>query len=248
MFPLYDDNPHGQRPWVTYCLIGICVVVFLMQTGQGARTAQEMVIAFGFIPARVFTPADLPPEFAIIPGWATLISSMFMHGGWMHLGGNMLYLWIFGDNVEVAMGRLRFLAFYLLTGIAAALCHAVLDPGSRIPLVGASGAISGVLGAYILLFPRASVQVLMFPLGFVSVPAVIVLAVWFGLQLFNGFGSDSSGGGVAFWAHVGGFIAGVVLVTLFKKRDVRLFARGHHKPFEIERRGPKDGPWGPRPD
>ncbi len=248
MFPLYDDNPHNQCPYITYVLIAICVIVFCIQLSQPGQAGQELVISFGFIPARLFTAADLPPDMRLVPAWTTLVTSMFMHGGFMHLAGNMLYLWIFGDNVEVAMGRVRFIIFYLLTGLAAVLSHAFLDTGSQVPLIGASGAISGVLGAYILLFPRASVQVLMFPLGLVSVPAVVVLAVWFGLQLFSGFATPSAGGGVAFWAHVGGFVAGVLLVPFLKKRDVRLFAAGHHKPFEVERRDFRDGPWGRRPD
>jgi membrane associated rhomboid family serine protease len=156
----------------------------------------------------------------------------------------MLYLWIFGDNIEDSMGHGRFAAFYLLCGVAAALAQGFVDPTSEIPMVGASGAISGVLGGYILLHPGATVRVLLF-LGFfvtiAHVPALIVLGVWFLLQLLSGFATPTAGGGVAFWAHIGGFVAGLALISIFKRRDVPVLEKPHHRPFQIERRR---GPWG----
>ena len=246
MFPLFDDNPHGGRSYVTWAIIAVCVLVYGWQAGLNEQDGQEAVYVFGMIPAVLFNSLQLPEEIAVVPAWATLLTSMFMHGGFMHLAGNMLYLWIFGDNVEEALGRGRFLLFYLLCGVAAALTQALLDPGSKIPMVGASGAISGVLGAYFLLFPRANVKVLMFPFGLVFVPALIVLGLWFLFQLLDGLRSPSGEGGVAFWAHVGGFVAGMVLLPLFKPGHIRYFARGHHRPFSFKKRDPADGPWGRR--
>ena len=156
----------------------------------------------------------------------------------------MLYLWIFGDNIEDSMGHVRFLVFYLLCGTAAALAQGFVDPASAIPMVGASGAISGVLGGYILLHPRATVRVLIFLGLFITVahvPAMIVLGIWFLLQLVSGFATPAEGGGVAFWAHIGGFVAGFLLISLFKRRYIHILEKPHHKPFEIERRR---GPWG----
>jgi membrane associated rhomboid family serine protease len=169
---------------------------------------------------------------------------MFMHGGWLHLGFNMLFLWIFGDNVEDSMGHGRYLVFYLLCGTAAALAQALVNPDSTIPMVGASGAISGVLGAYLLLHPNATVRTVVFLGVFVTMmhlPALVVLGLWFLMQLANAALSSSGAPGVAFWAHVGGFIAGMALVPLFKKRGVVLFQPSRYRPFQIERRR---GPWG----
>jgi len=248
MFPLYDDNPHPHRPYVTWLIMGLCVAVFVVQLGLSGQSATKMMYALGFVPALLFEGKILPSDVALVPPWATLFTATFLHGGVMHLAGNMLYLWIFGDNIEVSMGRFRFLVFYLLTGAIAALCHGLLDTGSEIPMIGASGAISGVLGAYVMLFPRANIQVLTFPFGLVGVPAVVVLGIWFGLQLVDGLMSDSSGGGVAFWAHIGGFVAGVVLVPFFKRRSVPLFAARHSRAFAVEKRDFRQGPWGRRPD
>lgn len=249
MFPLFDDNPHDHKPVVTWLLIAACVGVWLWQASLPAEAARAAFYTLGMVPALLFTDTALPDGVAIVPAWTTLVTSMFMHGGFMHLAGNMLYLWIFGDNTEVALGRVRFLVFYLLCGIAAALTQAFLDVRSEIPMVGASGAISGVLGAYLLLFPRANVRVLMFPFGLVAVPAVIVLGLWFGVQSYSGMSAPAGEGGVAFWAHVGGFVAGMVLLPFFKPAGVRYFARGHDQPFrKVHRkpRDPRDGPWGRR--
>jgi len=243
MFPLSDDNPRELMPVVTWSLIGACVVVFLWQLSYGGPEGL-VVFAYGMIPARVFGHAELADGIATVPAWLTVITSMFMHGGWLHLGGNMLYLWIFGDNVEDSMGHARFLVFYLLCGIAAAMTQGLIDPTSTIPMVGASGAISGVLGAYILLHPQATVRTLVF-LGFfvtiVHVPALIVLGVWFLLQFVSAAGSSTDAPGVAFWAHVGGFIAGMVLVPFFRRREVGLLQGPRSRAFELERRR---GPWG----
>ena len=219
MIPLRDDNPSSITPAVSWVLIATCVLVFLWQVSLGPRDGQVAVYALGVIPAILFEGARLPPELVMAPPVATVFTSMFLHGGWMHLIGNMLYLWIFGDNV----------VFYFLCGVAAVLAQALPDTGSQVPMIGASGAISGVLGAYLLLFPHARVLVLI-PLGFFTqilhLRAGIVLGFWFALQLFNSLVTPSGGGGVAFGAHIGGFVAGLALIPLFKRRNVRLLHPG----------------------
>ena len=226
MIPLKDDNPSRIRPVVTYALIGLCVLVFLWQVALGPEGGQRAVYALGVIPAVLLGDAQLPPDLAIVGPWTTVFTSMFMHGGWMHLIGNMLYLWIFGDNVEDSMGHVRFIIFYLLCGVAAVFAQALPEPTSQVPMIGASGAISGVLGGYLLLFPHARVLVAI-PLGFVMqmtrLPALWVLLLWFGLQLLSNVLQGGAGAGVAFRAHIGGFVAGMALVAIFKRRDVRLW-------------------------
>ncbi len=226
MIPLKDDNPTRTTPFVNWTLMGLCVVVFLWQLGLGPRGNQEAIYALGVIPAVLLEGARLPPEIALVPPEMTIFTSMFMHGGWLHLIGNMLYLWIFGDNVEDSMGHLRFIIFYLVCGTVAVFAQALPDTQSTIPMIGASGAISGVLGAYLLLYPHARVVVLI-PLGFLSqvilLPAGIVLALWFGLQLLQSAITPKDVAGIAFGAHIGGFIGGMALVALFKSRRVRLF-------------------------
>lgn len=226
MIPLRDDNPTKTRPLVTVALMTAITLVFLWQLSLGQPGGQAAVYALGLIPSVILGLHDLPPELAILPSSTTLVTSMFLHGGWMHLLGNMLFLWIFGDNVEEAMGRAKFLIFYLLCGVAAAFAQALPDPHSTIPMIGASGAISGILGAYLLLYPRARVLVLI-PLGFffftVRWPASVVLIGWFTVQFLSSALAAASEGGVAFRAHLGGFIAGLALAALFKKPDVRLF-------------------------
>ncbi|HEX7113848.1 MAG TPA: rhomboid family intramembrane serine protease [Steroidobacter sp.] len=225
MIPLRDDNPATIRPLVTLTLIITCVLVFLWQVSLGPERGQQVIYSLGLIPAVLFDLKELPAELALVPASMTILTSMFMHGGWMHLIGNMLYLWIFGDNVEDSMGHGRFLVFYLLCGLAAALAQAVPEPDSIIPMVGASGAISGVLGAYLLLYPHARVLVAI-PFGFMlhttRIPAGIVLLLWFGLQLLSNMMAQPGQGGVAFRAHIGGFIAGMLLVPLFKQKRFRL--------------------------
>ncbi len=234
MIPLRDDNPTTLPPVVTVSLIVACTLVFLWQFSQNDFEAQRVVYALGVIPAVLFGEAELPPEVALVPPALTIITSMFLHGGWLHLIGNMLYLWIFGNNIEDSMGHARFVVFYALCGAAAALAQSAVAPASEVPMVGASGAIAGVLGAYLILFPHAHVLVLI-PLGFFSqlihIPAVIVLGLWFVLQFVSGAAQPTEGGGVAYWAHVGGFVAGVVLIVPFRHRTVPLFRR---------RRGPWD--------
>ncbi|HEX2255809.1 MAG TPA: rhomboid family intramembrane serine protease, partial [Afifellaceae bacterium] len=180
----------------------------------------------------------------VVPAWATIFTSMFMHGGWLHLGGNMLFLWIFGDNIEDSMGHGRFLAFYVLCGVAAALGQGLLSPTSTVPMVGASGAISGVLGGYLLLHPRATVRVLII-LGFfitvAHVPAMLVLGVWFLGQPWSAAATPPGEPGIAFAAHIGGFVAGLVLVPFFRRRGVALLQPPHSRSWELERRR---GPWG----
>jgi membrane associated rhomboid family serine protease len=225
VIPLRDDNPSSTPQIVTVAFIVMCVLVFLWQLSFGAQGGQRIVYALGVVPASLLGQGQLPPELSLVSPWMTVFTSMFMHGGWMHLIGNMLYLWIFGDNVEDSMGHVRFVVFYLLCGVAAVLAQALPDPSSTIPMVGASGAISGVLGAYLLLFPHARVLVAI-PLGFIlhtmRIPAGLVLVLWFGLQLFSSAMAQPGQGGVAFRAHIGGFIAGMILIPLFKQRRVRL--------------------------
>jgi len=223
MIPLHDDNPTELTPVITVAIILACVLVFLYQVSLPAGPGELFVFEFGAIPAVVFGQAHLPA--VAIPAYATLITSMFLHGGWMHLIGNMLYLWIFGNNIEDVMGHARFVLFYLACGILAALSHAITDPASTVPMVGASGAISGVLGAYVLLFPRAHVLVLLPGIGMTRVAAGIVLGMWFVTQLLSGGMSvGTSGGGIAFFAHIGGFVGGMMLIGLFKRPDVPYFA------------------------
>lgn len=225
MIPLRDDNPTRRLPVLTVTLLGACVAVFLWQASLSPEAARQAVYAFGVTPAVLSGGARLPAEAAIVPAWLTVITSMFLHGGWLHLIGNMLYLWIFGDNVEDALGHLRFLIFYIACGVAAVAAQALPDPGSTVPMIGASGAISGILGAYLLLHPRARVLVFI-PLGIFSqllrLPALLVLGLWFALQLVASLG-QAEGGGVAFRAHVGGFLAGLLLAPLMKRRGVRLW-------------------------
>ncbi|HUI34576.1 MAG TPA: rhomboid family intramembrane serine protease [Stellaceae bacterium] len=214
--PLYDDNPTGRLPYVTYGLIGLCAVVFLWQLGQDD---DAVATAYGMIPAVLFGSARLAPDIAVIPAWMTVFTSMFLHGGWLHLGGNMLFLWIFGNNIEDVLGHARYLLLYLVSGVVAALCQALPDTASTVPMIGASGAIAGVLGAYLLLYPFAKVHVLIWIIIFVriiAVPAWILLGIWFGLQLLDGLLSDPGDSGVAFWAHVGGFVSGVALLVLLR--------------------------------
>ena len=218
MFPVGDDRGPGTgAPIVTIALIVLNVLAFFLELGQGSEGAlQSFITAWGVVPREFSVGHDLPPLIPL-PFWSTLLTSMFLHGGWMHLGGNMLYLWIFGDNIERAMGTARFLVFYLICGIVAGLAHIVFSGASAVPSVGASGAISGVLGGYLLLFPKNRVRV-MTRGGITSVPAIVVLGFWIVIQLFSQMGSiaqTSGTGGVAYMAHIGGFAAGLMLVKLF---------------------------------
>jgi len=227
VIPLKDDTPSSSRSFVTYGLIGSCTAVFLWQRSLDATSSRRALAALGAIPAALLTDARLPSDLQWVPRYATLFTSMFLHGGWMHLLGNMLFLWIYGDNIEDSMGHARFLCFYLLCGIAAVFAQALPDPGSAYPIIGASGAISGVLGAYLMLFPRAKVLTLVllpFFLTTVRLPAMLLLLLWFAVQLLSDFAGRGGGAGVAFRAHIGGFLTGMILVAVFKRRDVPLFA------------------------
>ncbi len=230
MIPLRDDNACELRPVMTVVLIALCVLTFLWQQNLDVQARQLAILKLGVIPAVLFDHARLAPEWASIPAEWTVLSSMFLHGGWMHLLGNMLFLWIFGNNVEAAMGHVRYVLFYLTCGIAAAFAQALPDPHSSIPMVGASGAISGVLGAYLLLYPHARVLVLI-PLGFltqfVEIPAMVALGLWFLIQLVSGWMAPATGGGVAFGAHIGGILAGMALIPIFKYARIPLFQPAH---------------------
>jgi membrane associated rhomboid family serine protease len=232
VLPLHDDNPTTTRPYVTVGLMIANLLVYVwhhLLLLPGA--AERVVYALGVIPAVLMGREALPADLALLPAPATILTSMFLHGGFLHLAGNMLYLWIFGNNVEDAMGHVRFFGFYLLCGVAAVFAQVLPNPGSVVPMIGASGAISGVLGAYLLLYPRARV-LLGLPLGFLIVqlgrfPAGWVLVAWFAMQLLmggmNATRAAGDAGGVAFGAHIGGFVAGLLLVTLFKRRNVPLW-------------------------
>jgi len=235
MIPISDDNPAHSTPYITLILIGICIAVFLWELSLGKRSDTELAV-LGFTPDSLVHPQDAPSLLLGVPPWATILTSMFLHAGFLHIAGNMLYLWIFGNNIEDAMGHGKYTLFYLACGIAAALTMLLMDSTSRTPIVGASGAISGVLGAYMLLFPRTRVHVVI-PLGIIFYPvwvrAVWVVGIWFAIQLVTAALTPPSEPGVAWWAHVGGFAAGLLLTPLLKSRDVPYF-------------GPLDyrGPWG----
>jgi membrane associated rhomboid family serine protease len=216
MFPIGDDNS-GRRtfPIVTFALIALNILFFFVELNGGNAFVEQ----WAFVPRRFLAnpAADFP----------TLFTSMFMHGGWLHLGGNMLYLWIFGDNVEDRFGHAKFLIFYLLCGLAATFAQLAFSTSSGVPNLGASGAIAGVLGAYILLFPQGRVRVLQGQ-QVIQMPALMVIGLWIVIQLFSGVGSIAAAagdtGGVAYMAHVGGFVAGFVLTPIFRGRDARTFA------------------------
>ncbi len=216
MIPIKDDIPSFRRPLINTSLIAINILVFLFEISLGREVA-GFIQFFGLVPRRFL-------ESGLADGW-TILSSMFLHGGWSHIIGNMLYLYIFGDNVEDAMGHLPYLLFYLLCGIGAAWAHVLTNPSSLVPTVGASGAIAGVLGAYLILYPRAGVLTLV-PIGFflqvVRIPAVLVLGFWIVIQFFSGLISlplaRSQSGGVAWFAHIGGFLAGMILLRIFARK------------------------------
>jgi len=227
--PLYDDNPTTRDPIVTYLLIGLCVGAFLWQLGQNESA---VLYTYGMVPARLFGLWQ-PRALQGLPAWVTLVTSMFLHGGWFHLIGNMLFLWIFGNNIEDVLGHWRFLFFYLCCGVVAALVQAFLTYGSHVPMVGASGAIAGVLGAYLLLYPLANIHVFVWMVIFfiVNLPAWMLLGLWFAMQLWSGLSRAPGTPGVAFWAHVGGFVSGIILVTLLRPRGLALMQPPRSRPF-----------------
>jgi len=224
--PLHDTTPRYliARPWATWILLGLSALVYLFQASIGQEADLRFIYGFGVIPATLVGSAELSADLRMVDPLVTLVSYQFLHGGLAHLAGNLLYLWVFGDNVEDAMGHGRFLAFYLACGIAAGLAQTAVFPGETTPLVGASGAISGVLGAYLVLHPKSRVLV---PIVFIPVylPAWLLLLFWFGFQFFAA-ANGGSGGNVAWWAHIGGFAAGVALVFVFRYKAVPLFGLG----------------------
>ena len=213
MFPIGDENEHSGLAFVTIALIVLNVIAFLNEINRPEEAVQAFIFAWGVVPREYVAGVDLPPLIPY-PYWSTMITSMFLHGGWGHLGGNMLFLWIFGDNIEHRLGHLRFVIFYVICGLAASIAHIVLNSGSAVPAVGASGAISGVLGGYLLMFPRNRVYVMTWG-GVVGVPALFMLGLWIVMQFISGMTADARGGGVAYMAHIGGFVAGLVLAPLF---------------------------------
>jgi membrane associated rhomboid family serine protease len=217
MLPVRDDNPQIDTPIATYLLIGLNVLAWFFLQGFGdEQTLRSSVHQFGLKPGELFSEQHYTGQ------WSELFSSMFMHGSWMHIIGNMWFLWVFGDNIEDSMGSIRFVLFYLLSGLVAAAAQIASDTSSIIPMVGASGAIGGVMGAYIVLYPKVKVHMLVF-IMIIRIPAIAMLAYWMGVQLIGGISSiGASGGGTAFWAHVGGFAAGAILVWFFKDEEMLL--------------------------
>jgi len=214
MIPLKDDNPISDRPTVTYFLIGLCILVFLFELSSQSYKTGQLFYSYGLIPSVLMGHDQLPQDLYTIPAFATILSSMFMHGGWMHLIGNMWYMKIFADNIEDSLGSKKFITFYILCGIGAAMTQVLTDTHSQVPMVGASGAIGGVLGAYLINYPNARVLVLIpyIIITTIKIRALYVLGFWFILQFL------SSGGGVAYAAHIGGFVSGMVLILFFNKK------------------------------
>ncbi len=228
MFPLRDTIPSKRFPLINFILIGLNVWAFFIELSFG-HAVQGFIQTYGFIPAHLAHPAayGISPTFAVL----TIFTAMFLHGGWIHIIGNMWFLWIFGDNVEDAMGHGRYLIFYLLSGLAAALAQYAVNPMSTVPNIGASGAIAGVMAAYLLLYPRAKVVTLLIIIIFidiVEIPAFIFILLWFALQLISGLAALPSAhmatGGVAYFAHIGGFATGLILVWFFKEKKRPAYA------------------------
>ncbi len=242
MIPYRDENETQHPALITGAIVVLNIAAWLFVQGAGAELPlARSVCNLGLVPGELTGLVPPGQAFPMGPGAVCLtdpgrqvshlITSMFLHGGWMHLIGNMWFLWLFGNNVEDSMGHLRFIAFYLLTGLAAALGQVVADPDSIVPMVGASGAISGVMGAYLVLYPRVKVYTLVPIFIFftsIALPAWAMLGYWFVIQLVSGLFSSGEMGGVAFWAHIGGFVAGVVLVKLFARKDYVAAHRAHH--------------------
>jgi membrane associated rhomboid family serine protease len=230
VIPLNDENPTELKPWMTMLLIAANLVLWFWIQGAGVDfpRLEASVLDYGARPCEI-TGACRTVDL----GWGALVTSMFMHGGWAHILGNMLFLWVFGNNIEDSMGHFRFLAFYLVCGLAASAAHIGFSPASALPMVGASGAISGIMGAYILLYPSARVRTYFPPFFFFRIRAVFFLLLWFVLQLFSAFSTPAMGeeGGVAVWAHIGGFVAGLLLIKVFDRpRLVAAKRDGVHLP------------------
>lgn len=229
MIPLKDDNPTNKKPTVTYFFIGLCILVFLMELSSLSYKTGELFYSFGLIPSVLMGYNQLPQDLYVIPSYLTIFSSMFMHGGFMHLAGNMLYMYIFADNIEDSLGKKKFIIFYFLSGVGAAMSQVLVDTSSQVPMVGASGAIGGILGAYLINHPKAKVLVLI-PFGFFSqlikIKALYVLGFWFILQFINSSIQSPGGGGVAYAAHIGGFVSGIILILFFNKKSKKINKKG----------------------
>src|SRR6202045_407085 len=229
MIPLRDDTPRFSTPYVTYFLVALNTLVFLYELSIGAqshRALNRFIFEFGVVPERVTGAISGVPHFNLTGAFLTILTSMFLHASWLHIIGNMWVLWIFGDNIEDYLGHFPFLLFYLVSGFAAAVAHILLNAGSRVPSVGASGAVAGVMGAYFVLYPRARVLIWFPPIFLFHLPAWLVLGYWFFVQFLSGAATSiaetsQTSGGIAFWAHVGGFVAGIVMIKLLPERPQR---------------------------
>jgi len=226
MIPLRDDQPRFSTPFLNYFLIGLNLLIFLFEATLAPRGLQRLLVHLGVVPAHLTALVTGTRHLDPVAVGLTIFTSMFLHASWLHVIGNMWFLWIFGDNVEDYLGHFNYLLFYLLSGVAAALAQVLLTPNSLVPTIGASGAIAGVLGAYFVLYPRARVLTWFF-VFFIHIPAWIVLGYWFVIQFLSGAATSlayagNSSGGIAFWAHVGGFIAGIVMIKIFPERPRRL--------------------------
>ena len=236
MFPIKDDNPTESRPYVTCALIGLNILIFFYQIGLEENIRTSLIFEYGFKPSQLFSNANSMnlKQSSLL----TIFTSMFLHGGLFHLLGNMLFLWIYGNNVEDSMGHIKFLIFYLLCGLAASLLQAIVSFNSSIPMIGASGAVSGVLSAYFLLYPKARVLtlvVLLIFITFIRIPAGLLIGFWFLSQIINAYFNDPNSPGVAWYAHVGGFLMGLLLIPFFKKKKFKFFSSGTNKK-EISKR------------
>ena len=225
MFPIKDDNPTETRPFITCILIGLNILIFFYQIGLEEDARASLIFDYGFKPSHFFFSYGNQLNFEVSP-LLTIFTSMFLHGGILHLLGNMLFLWIYGNNIEDSMGHTKFLIFYLLCGFAAALLQAIISIESSTPMIGASGAVSGVLSAYFLLFPKARVLTLLILfifITFIRIPAGILIGFWFLSQIINAYFNDPNSPGVPWYAHIGGFLMGLFLIPFFKKRNSNFF-------------------------
>jgi len=228
MIPLRDDQPSFSTPFINYFLIAVNLLVYLWEFSVGLDSPRHLnafVMQFGLVPHHVLAVLAAHSRVSSAAAIVPVFTSMFLHASFMHVAGNMLFLWIFGDNVEDFLGHIKYVLFYFASGIAAASAQILLDPSSRLPTIGASGAIAGVMGAYFILYPRARVLVWFPPIFFFHVPAWLMLGYWFLYQFFSGtvtvIAETAQQGGIAFWAHIGGFAAGVIMIKLFSERPHR---------------------------
>jgi membrane associated rhomboid family serine protease len=223
--PIHDDNPHRHitAPVVVYAVVGLTLAAFLMTLAAAPEAVERALLAFGLVPAVLTGSATLAPGLEIVPAWATLLTYAFLHAGWMHLLGNMAFVWVFADNIEDALGHARFAVFYLACAAAAGLAHVLVDPASQAPMIGASGAVAGVVGAYLVLHPHVRAWVLVLGPIPIRLPAAWLILAWAAFQVWNAV-TDTEGA-VAWWSHVGGFLAGAALVVPMRRRGVALFDR-----------------------